>query len=117
MVRLSSYLPAVLGTLLLSSSLACAQTSIPGEQGPKAEQGPIRVATRLVPPLVVEDKGQYTGFSIELLKKLFIEMGIPDTPGHVVITPYDNIGEQLTAVSSGQADLAIAAISITAERE
>jgi polar amino acid transport system substrate-binding protein len=76
------------------------------------EGATLRVATRLVPPFAIAENGKYTGFSLELWQKIADEMGAQFT-----ITPYNTLPEMLSAVEQRQADLAIAAISITAERE
>jgi polar amino acid transport system substrate-binding protein len=72
----------------------------------------LRVATRLLPPFAIKENGTYSGFSLELWQKIADEMGVK-----FQITPYNTLPEMLTAVQQNQADLAIAAISITAERE
>jgi polar amino acid transport system substrate-binding protein len=77
---------------------------------PQAE--PLRVATRLISPFVMEDKRQLTGFSIELWQKIAAQMGKQST-----LTVYPTLPKMLAAVEQNKADLAIAATSITAERE
>src|SRR5438067_12416832 len=72
----------------------------------------LRVATRVVPPFVVEDKGKLSGFSIDLWDSLAKKMGIQWQPQ---VKP--SVLELLAAVKAGQADVGIAAISITAERD
>ncbi|WP_404789999.1 transporter substrate-binding domain-containing protein [Altericista sp. CCNU0014] len=72
----------------------------------------LRVATRLIPPFVMEEGGKLTGFSIELWQKIADQMGVRST-----LTPYPTLPKMFAAVEQQNADLAIAAISITAERE
>ena len=72
----------------------------------------LRVATRIIPPFVTESDGKLTGFSIELWQKIAIQMGVESK-----ITIYNTLPEMLNAIGENKADLAIAAISITAERE
>lgn len=72
----------------------------------------LRVATRIIPPFVMESDGKLTGFSTELWEKIATQMGVESK-----ITVYKTLPEILSAVEQNKADLAIAAISITAERE
>ena len=72
----------------------------------------LRVATRLVKPFVFEEKGQLTGFSVELwndiAKQINVKTGFEVKP---------TVKELLASVNAQEAQLGIAAISITAERE
>ena len=72
----------------------------------------LRVATRVVPPMVIEDKGALRGFSIELWNS--ISSRLNRETEYLVMS---DVGELLDAVGDGRADLGIAAISITSERE
>jgi polar amino acid transport system substrate-binding protein len=72
----------------------------------------VTVATKEIEPFVFVDGGNVSGFSIDLWQATAQEMGV-DFEYEIVTTVQD----QLDAVESGQADAAIAAISITAERE
>jgi polar amino acid transport system substrate-binding protein len=72
----------------------------------------VKVATRLVSPFVVKEAEILTGFSIELWEALAKETGVKF---EYVVS--DTLPELFEAVKNGKADLAIAAISITAERE
>jgi polar amino acid transport system substrate-binding protein len=80
----------------------------------KAEATPekLRVATRLIAPFVMEEQGKLTGFSIELWQKITEQMGQQSS-----LTVYPTLAQTLSAVEQNKADLAIAAISITADRE
>src|SRR5947199_9308925 len=71
-----------------------------------------RVATRLVSPFVYEEKGQLTGFSIELWQEISKQLNVKS---EFIVKP--SVRELLDATRSKEADLAIAAISITADRE
>ena len=73
---------------------------------------PFRVATRAVTPFVVQDKGELTGFSIELWKKIAEQMKRTS-----IFQMTENVNALLGAVESGKADIGIAAVSITAERD
>lgn len=72
----------------------------------------LRVATKTIPPFVMKDKDQFTGYSIDLWKALADDLKL-DYEWVEVKT----VGEQLQAVQQGDADLAIAAISMTPQRE
>src|SRR5438552_18649516 len=77
---------------------------------PKAEK--LRVATRLVRPFVFEEKGQLTGFSIELWQEISKQLNVKS---ELVVKP--SVREWLDATRPKEAGLAIAAIPITADRE
>jgi polar amino acid transport system substrate-binding protein len=72
----------------------------------------IEVATRVLPPLVVEQKGALTGFSIELWNAIAARLKLK-TNYH----PAPDVRALLEEVRSGKAELGVAAISITAARE
>lgn len=79
---------------------------------PAADDAKIIVATRLLPPFVIDENGTLTGFSVELWSELARRVGVSFD-----WTVKANVGEILTAVESGEAQTGIAAISITAARE
>jgi polar amino acid transport system substrate-binding protein len=72
----------------------------------------LRVATRVVPPIVIEDNGALGGFSIDLWNSISAQL---NRETEYIVT--SDVGELLDAVGEGRADLGIAAISITSERE
>lgn len=109
-------MPAKLRILILMSFAVVAVLMVPdwapaGAQTP-ASEGTIRVATRVVPPLVIEDGGTFSGFSIELWTRIAERLNLKSE-----FVAYPDVKSLLDAVRAGQADTAIAAISITAERE
>jgi polar amino acid transport system substrate-binding protein len=79
---------------------------------PVAKGETLRVATRLVPPFAMQDGGRLQGFSIDLWDAIGDQLGIKSQ-----YTPYPTVKGLLSAVQAGKADLGIAAISITSERE
>ncbi len=87
--------------LLLLPCLADAQQPAP----------PLRVATRIVAPFVSEEGGKLTGFSMDLWQSIADELKLKS---EMFVAP--TVKDLLATVESGKADLAIAAISITAER-
>ena len=72
----------------------------------------VRVATRLVKPFVFEEKGKLSGFSIELWEEIAKQINVKSE-----FVVHATVKELLASVNAQQADLGIAAISITAERE
>ena len=73
----------------------------------------LKIATRIVPPLVMPGAdGQLTGFSVELWKAIAKNGGFAFD-----FDVKDNLPSLLAAVRNGEADAAIAAVSITSERE
>lgn len=70
------------------------------------------VATRVLPPFIIKDGDAYTGFSAQLWQELANRTGVQFTWKET-----GNVKEILAAVKSGEAQMGIAAISITSERE
>jgi polar amino acid transport system substrate-binding protein len=75
-------------------------------------QSKLHVATRVVKPFVLEEKGRLSGFSVDLWQEISKQMNVKYD---FIIKP--TVKDLLDAVRSKEADLGIAAISITAERE
>lgn len=74
--------------------------------------GELRVITRQISPFVLKDGDNYKGFSVELWAAIAKEL---DKPFHFV--EKNNIKEILAGMAGSEGDVAIAAISITADRE
>jgi polar amino acid transport system substrate-binding protein len=91
--------------------LALLAFCVPGSSG-QGSVSKLRVATRVVPPMVVEDKGALRGFSIDLWNSISARLNRETE--YIVMS---DVSELLDAVGDGRADLGIAAISITSERE
>src|SRR4029077_8010855 len=72
----------------------------------------LHVATRLVKPFVFEERGQLTGFSVELWQEISRQM---NTQSEFLVKP--TVQELIRSIKSKEAELGIAAISITADRE
>ncbi len=93
---------AVLGLGLDSYSTARAQTATPE----------LRVVTRVLPPLVVDQGGKLTGFSIDLwemiAERMKVKMRYQRAP---------DVRALLEEIGAGRADVGVAAISITSARE
>ena len=73
---------------------------------------PLRVAVKPVPPFVMQDGESWTGFSIDLWRAVAQRRAW--TYAWVGL---DTVDQQLDAVRTGTADVSIAAISVTSERE
>ena len=72
----------------------------------------LRVATRILPPMVEQDTNQLSGFSIDLWNALAARLQLHTS---YVVAP--DVRALLELVRSGKADVGISAISITAARE
>jgi polar amino acid transport system substrate-binding protein len=72
----------------------------------------LKVATRIVSPFVIEEKGELGGFSIELWKSIAQELKINSD-----FIKSTDVSSLLNSVKSKQSDLGISAISVTSQRE
>ena len=72
----------------------------------------LRVVTRLVPPFVTRQDARYAGFSVDLWNAIARQAHFQFAWNEVA-----TVADILAAVKEGRGDLAIAAISITAQRE
>jgi polar amino acid transport system substrate-binding protein len=96
--------------LVLAVLIPAALAQSPQEQS--SEPVEIVVATRAIAPFVVKDGDGYSGFSANLWQVVAQDVGIK-----FIWKEYANVKELLKAVEDGEAQAAIAAISITADRE
>jgi polar amino acid transport system substrate-binding protein len=103
--RILSASGLVVAALVFVGAESSASTTQPS-QAP-----PVRVAIKPAPPFVLDD-GDPRGFSIDLWEEIAERADI-----EFEFVAVDTVGEQLDAVRTGQAGAAIAAISITEERE
>lgn len=76
------------------------------------DKKPVKVVTRVLAPFVIKQGGEYSGFSVKLMQSLAQQVGFK-----IEWVEVKNITEILHSVQTGQADVAIGAISITSERE
>ena len=74
----------------------------------QVQQEKLRVATRTIKPFVFEENGALTGFSIELWHEISRQL---NAESEFILKP--SVKDLLDATRSNEADLAIAAISIT----
>lgn len=102
---IGSFILFVLAGLYLTGSL---RASAPQQD----QERPIRVVTKEIEPFVIKDQDRFTGFSIDLWKEITLLIG-----RQYEFVEVQTVTEQLDAVIEGEADVAIAAISMTADRE
>lgn len=97
--------------LVLVATLACLceKTAVAQDT---AERKVLRVAVKPIAPFVFKNGGELSGFSIDLWNAVAQSLKVGTAWVEVA-----TVGDQLQAVESGKADAAIAAITITKERE
>ena len=100
-----------IGLVLIGSLLTIGVVHSQPDLYPTA-RSTLRVATRVIPPFVIQHGTDLSGFSIDLWRNLSTEMGLKSE-----FEVYPNVKQLLAAVEENKADLGIAAISITAARE
>ncbi|MCP4397130.1 MAG: transporter substrate-binding domain-containing protein, partial [bacterium] len=91
----------VIALILLVSSPFCAHSA----------ERPIRVATMICPPFVMNDASELSGLSIFLWDHIAVELGLEYS-----IEEY-GLNEMLESVAQGKADVGVSCLSITQERE
>ncbi|MFN8380057.1 MAG: transporter substrate-binding domain-containing protein [Anaerolineae bacterium] len=109
----------LLTSLLLLSSLLVGSVAsqeatpeaTPAVQSSAADEA-LLVGVRVIPPFVMEGAGGFRGFSIDLWREIAGRLGID-----YMFASWPNVRELLGAVEHGDADVGIAAISITEQRE
>jgi polar amino acid transport system substrate-binding protein len=79
---------------------------------PAQAQTTLKVATREVHPFVVKQNDKLTGFSVDLWEAIASELNVQSR-----YAVKRNVGELLDAVKKKDADLSVAAISVTAKRD
>lgn len=97
-----------IGTLLSLLLIA----NLPVQSQPVTPKHPLQVATRIIPPFVIQDHEHLTGFSRELWTEITQELGIK-----FKLSVYPTVNDLLLAIASKKAELGIAPISLTAKRE
>lgn len=79
---------------------------------PAQDEAPIRVAVSEVQAFTMPQGERWTGFDIEYFSTIAEELD-----RDIEWVAYDNVEEKLSAVTGGDADVAIGGISITSQRE
>ena len=77
-----------------------------------ASAAPLTVAVKASPPFSFQNGDRWDGVSVELWEQVAKNAGY-----EYRFRPYKTVADMLTAVELGQADVAIGAISVTADRE
>lgn len=73
---------------------------------------PLLVGTREIPPFVFSHQSELSGFSIDLWRSIANQMNVESK-----FVEYPTLADLLSAVKEGKANVGIAAISITAQRQ
>jgi polar amino acid transport system substrate-binding protein len=105
---LFTFLALMGGLLTLLITIQATPAQIPE----KITASSITVATKVIPPFVIEDKGKLSGFSVDLWRNIAKEIGLQSN-----FIVKSSVVDLLSEVELKKADLGIAAVSITAERE
>lgn len=95
--------------------LWAATSSVHAQSQPAPAQAPqakLRVVAKQAEPFAFEANGEITGYSVDLWRRVAKDAGLD-----FELTLLKTVPEVLDAVGKGQADIAIGALSITAERE
>lgn len=100
-----------LANQLIAAAVVLIATLAPAHAGESAGDT-IRVATRVLPPLVTQDKGELGGFSIELWREIASRLRVQSA---IKVEP--DVRSLLASIKAGAADAGISAISITSERD
>lgn len=87
---------------------AVAEGPADGDDG----SGPLRFVVRTLEPFVLYENRTYAGYSVEVAEAVGAQMG-----RDVEVYGVNSVAKQLDDVARGVADVALGAISITAERE
>lgn len=95
-----------------SASASAAPAPPPASATAAAPSGPLKIVTKPVEPFSFEEGGKPVGFSIDLWDMLAKEAGLT-----YEIRWVKTVNDQIEALKNKEADAAVAAISITAERE
>ena len=101
---------AVLCCVLLPAAALAAPETPAGDLPSQGE--PLRVVVKNFEPFVMQREERLTGFSIDLWDEIAGRLGLP-----YALSEVTTVVEQLEAVQTGRADVAIAGISITSARE
>src|SRR5262245_46271858 len=105
----------IVSCVLLGSAIRAQAQSEPQETKRSPAQiqtRPLRVATGLIAPFVLKQGDQLTGFSVDLWNALTRQLEVTSS-----FVEFKSSAEQLQAVERGDVDVAISAITMTAERE
>ncbi len=96
----------------LLASLAFALLLAPPAAAQEGGRRKVKVATKPIEPFVIEGTDGYRGFSIDLWREIARVLGL-----ETELVPKVKVSELLDALKSKEVEVAMAGISITAERE
>jgi polar amino acid transport system substrate-binding protein len=99
-------------TVVLLALVSCFALTSNAEDNAAPVNPSVTVATRILPPFVIDGRGELEGFSVDLWKELSSRSAVAFTWKKT-----ENVKAILASVASGEAQVGIAAISITAARE
>ncbi len=99
------------GVVLLA---ALAGAGVADAEGATAPARTLRVATGQIPPFVIQQDGQLTGFSVDLWNALARRIRVDSSSLDLGL---HSQSDQVQAVANGKVDVAISAIVMTPERE
>lgn len=85
---------------------------LPAGAAPGAPAKELRVVVKQAEPFVFLDRTPPTGYSLELWQEVARTAGLP-----YALVPATSVAGMIDALASGRADVAVGALSITAERE
>lgn len=104
---------ALAGVLAVAIVSVCTPGVAQTPTGAAGTQRPLSVVTKPTPPFAMKGKdGNWNGLAIDLMQEVARKLGRTITWSEVATTP-----ELLDAANKGRADAAIAAITVTSERE
>ena len=110
--RAGWYRPAVFRWLVALVATVAFLGAGPSSTAAQQTDSSTKFAVRVLEPFVIDSDGELQGFSVDLARSIGL---LADLEIDFVVV--DTVGEQLEAVERGDADAAIGAISITADRE
>lgn len=105
---------AFVAAAMLATSIASAQTEAPPPAAPPPAAAPakLKVYTKPIEPFAFKREGKDVGFSLELWDRIARELGV-----QYEVVWVDSVKAVMDAVQKNDADVGIAAISITSDRE
>lgn len=115
--RLPVWPGVLLGLLLMVGMAPAYPQAVPEPPAGQSDLPPLRIATRLMRPDAFEDKGQLVGFSIDIGQAVVQQIQRNQPQREATLKAYAGVPEILAALRSGEADLGLAAIPITSQRE
>lgn len=102
----------VTGVLLCTALLLGAPGIAHSQTEPPPPESTLKVVTRVIEPLVVQQGEELSGFSIDVWEEIARREGL-----RYEYVTVNSVKEMLDQLAAGQADIAIAAVSMTPERE